>query len=105
MKQFIYVILFSISITAFAVHGFSSESITEMVVALPELDSREMQRNLEIDISRLPGIKFFEASLSSQTLMLNYDSNKLSKEAIDGILKKWGCSPGDFSFRSAVSMK
>ena len=76
-----------------------------MVVALPELDSREMQRNLEIDISRLPGVNFFETSLSSQTLILSYDSNKLSKEAIDGILKKWDCSPGEFSFRSAVSMK
>jgi len=105
LKQFIYVILFSVSIIAFAVYGFSSKNITEMVVTLPDLDSREMQKNLEIDINRLPGIRFFETSLSSQTLILNYNPNKLSKESVDGILKKWDCNPGEFSFRSAVSIK
>ena len=105
MKQVIYVILFTTAITVFAVHGFDSQEIMEMVVVLPGLNSREMQNNLELDIHKLPGIKFVETSLSSQTLILNYDSNKLSHQSIEYVLKKWDCNSGEFSFRNIVSMK
>ena len=96
MKQLAYVILFTIGITAITVHGFDS---------LPGLTSREIQNNLEVDIHKLPGIKFIETSLSSKTLILNYDSNKLSPQSIKYVLKKWDCDSGEFSFRNVVSMK
>ena len=105
MKQLTHVILFTIGITAITVHGFDSQEITEMVVVLPGLTSREMQNNLEVDIHKLPGIKFIETSLSSKTLILNYDSNKLSPQSIKYVLKKWDCDSGEFSFRNVVSMK
>ena len=105
MKQSIHVILFTLAITAFAVHGFDSQKITEVVVTLPELKAREMQKNLEADIYKLSGIKFVETSLSSQTLIINYDSQKLSIKSIDNVLQKWDCDPGEFSFRNVISMK
>ena len=105
LKQLTYVILFTLGITAITVHGFDSQEITEMVVVLPGLNSREMQNNLEVDIHKLPGIKFVETSLSSKTLILNYDSNKLSHQSIEHVLKKWDCNSGEFSFRNIVSMK
>ena len=64
-----------------------------------------MQKNLEADIHKLSGIKFVETSLSSQTLIINYDSQKLSIQSIDNVLKKWECEPGEFSFRNVISMK
>ena len=79
--------------------------MVEMVVTLPQLESREMQKNLEVDMHRLPGIKFLETSLSSQTLILNYDPQRITKEKIENVLEKWGCNPGEFSFRNVVSMK
>ena len=105
MKQLIYVILLSTSITAFAIHGFDSLDIKEMVVTLPSLDSREMQKNIEIDLHKLPGIKFVDISLSSNTLILNFDSKKFSMQLIEGVLEKWGCNPGEFSFQNVISMK
>ena len=90
---------------AFAIHGFDSPEITEMVVTLPTLDSREMQKNIEIDIHKLPGIKFVETSLSSKTLILNFDSKKFSMQLIENVLEKWDCDPGEFSFRNVVSMQ
>ena len=39
------------------------------------------------------------------TLILNYDSNKLSHQSIEHVLKKWDCNSGEFSFRNIVSMK
>ena len=76
-----------------------------MVVTVPELNSKELQKDLEEDIHKLPGIKFIETSLISKTLILNYDAHKMSLEEVDHILYKWGCSLGESSFHSIVSMK
>ncbi len=105
MKQLVYIIFFVAGMTVFTVQAFDSEDMIEMVVTLPELESREMQENLEVDIKRMPGVKFVETSLSSQTLILNYDPQKVSRESIENILEKWDCDPGEFSFRNVISMK
>ena len=105
MKQLVYIIFFIVGMTVFTVQAFDSQDMIEMVVPLPELESREMQKNLEVDINRMPGVKFVEPSLSSQTLILNYDPQKVSKESIENILEKWNCDPGEFSFRNVISMK
>ena len=52
------------SLTVFAVKGFGSNEIVEIVVTLPGLDNRGIQKNLQVDMERLPGIKFVETSLS-----------------------------------------
>ena len=90
---------------AITLQKLNSKEITQMVVTLPELNSIELQRDLEMDINKLPGIKFIETSLISKTLVLNYDAHKLSLEEVDHILHKWGCSPGESSFHNLVSMK
>ena len=93
------------SLTVFAVKGFGSNEIVEIVVTLPGLDNRGIQKNLQVDMERLPGIKFVETSLSSQTLVVNYNSKKVDKSAIENVLKKWDCPIGEFSFRNSISMK
>ena len=105
MKQLLPVIIITILLTAFTVQKIDSKEITQMVVTVPELNSKALQMDLETDINKLPGIKFIETSLISKTLILNYDSHKLSLEEVDHILHKWGCSPGESSFHSLVSMK
>ena len=76
-----------------------------MVLTLPDLNSRELQKDLEVDINNLPGIKFVETSLMSKTLILKYDARKISPKSIDYILNKWGCSAEESYFRNVVSMK
>ena len=98
MKQLLPAALFTILLTAFTVQKIESNEITQMVVSLPGLDSTALQKDLEADIHNLSGIQFIETSLSSQTMILNYDARKLSLEKFDHILHKWGCIPGETSF-------
>ena len=105
MKQLLPVAIFTILLTAFTVQKLDSKEITQMVLLVPELNSIELQKDLETDINKLPGIMFIETSMISKTLVLNYDAHKLSLEEVDHILHKWGCSPGESSFHNLVSMK
>ena len=105
MKQLLPVTIFIILLTAFTVQKLDSQEITQMVLTVPELNSKELQKDLEADIFKLPGIKFIETSLITKTLILNYDARKLSLEEVDHILHKWGCSQGESSFHSLVSIK
>ena len=73
MNQLLPVIIFSTLLTAFTVKQFDSPEIIQMVVTLPQLNSKSLQENLELDIQKLSGIKFIDISLISKTLILNYD--------------------------------
>ena len=105
LKQLLPVTIFTILLTAFTVQKLDSKEITQMVITVPELNSKALQDDLEEDIHKLPGIKFIETSLISKTLILNYDAHKLSLDEVDHILHKWGCSPRESSFHNLVSMK
>ena len=69
-------------------------------MTLPGLNSKQLQKDLEIDIKNLSGVRFFDMSLSSKTLILNYDSQKLSLNEFDHILQKWGCTQGKVYFQA-----
>ncbi len=103
MKHILTIILLAFFLAVFTVKSFDSSENVEMVTTLPELNSIKMQRDLEVDIGRLPGVKFVETSLSTRTLMLNYNSKRLSKKSIENTINKWGCTPVDPSFRSIAS--
>ena len=105
LKQLLPITIFTILLTAFTVQKLDSKEIIQMVITVPELNSKALQKDLEADIHKLPGIKFIETSLISKTLILNYDAHKLSLDEVDHILHKWGCSPGESSFHNLVSMK
>ena len=74
-------------------------------MTVPELNSKDLQMDLERDMRNLSGIQFIETSLISKTLILNYDARKLSHREVEHILHKWGCSAGESSFQNLVSMK
>ena len=105
MKHIFTIILSFIILIAFSAHTIDALDITEMVTILPELNSRALQRDIEVDFSNLPGVKFVETSLSSKTLILNYNSRILSQEDIKHIINKWGCTPVESSFRNVVALK
>ena len=90
---------------AFTVKRFDSPKIIQMVITLPELNSKAIQMDLEADMHNLSGIEFIETSLLSKTMILNYDSRKLSFNEFDYILQKWGCRAEKSSFQSLDSMK
>ena len=50
-------------------------------------------------------IEFVETSLMSKTMVINFDSEKVSPVDIEHILDKWECSVGASSFQSLVAMQ
>ena len=100
MKQFLLLIIISsILFAVFAVQKNNSLEFTQLVVTIPELTNSALQKNLEIELNNIKGVKLCETSLMTKTLMLNYDPLKVKQTEIDHVLKKWECTPGQYSYQ------
>ena len=99
MKQLLLLIILSIFFAAFTVQKNISAELTQLVVTIPELTSSDLQKKLEVDFSNLGGVQFCETSLLTKTLILKYDSKKLSSDEIEYVFRKWECKPGKFSYQ------
>ncbi len=92
-------IIFSILFAAFTVQKNNSVKLTQLVVTIPELTTSDLQKNLEMDLNNIKGVKLCETSLMTKTLMLNYDPRKVKKNDIDYVFKKWECKPDQYSYQ------
>ena len=99
MKQLLLLIIISILFAAFTVKKNISAELTQLVVTIPELTTSDLQKKLEVDFSNLGGVQFCETSLLTKTLILQYDSKKLSSDEIEYVFRKWECKPGKFSYQ------
>ena len=99
MKQFLLLIIISSLFAVFAVQKNNSVQLTQLVVTIPKLTTSELQKNLEIDLNNIRGVRLCETSLMTKTLMLNYDPKKVKQNEIDNVLKKWECKPGQYSYQ------
>ena len=99
MKQLLLLIIISILFAAFTVQKNISADLTQLVVTIPELTTSDLQKKLEVDFSNLGGVQFCETSLLTNTLILKYDSKKLSLDEIEYVFRKWECKPGKFSYQ------
>ena len=99
MKQLLLLIIISILFAAFTVQKNISDELTQLVVTIPELTTSDLQKKLEVDFSNLGGVQFCETSLLTKTLILKYDSKKLSSDEIEYVFRKWECKPGKFSYQ------
>ena len=99
MKQLLLLIIISILFAAFTVQKNISAELTQLVVTIPELTSSDLQKKLEVDFSNLSGVQFCETSLLTKTLILKYNSKKVSPDEIRYVFRKWECKPGKFSYQ------
>ena len=99
MKQFALLIIISIFIAAFTVQKNNPLKITQLVVTIPELTTSNLQKNLELDLNNISGVKLCETSLMTKTLMLNYDPRKVKQNEIDHVFEKWECTPDQYSYQ------
>ena len=99
MKQFTLLIIISIFFTAFTVQKNNPIKLTQLVVTIPELTNSDLQKNLEMDLNNIKGVKLCETSLMTKTLMLNYDPRKVKQNEIDHVFKKWECTPDQYSYQ------
>jgi len=99
LKQLLLLIIISILFAAFTVQKNISAELTQLVVTIPELTTSDLQKKLEVDFSNLGGVQFCETSLLTKTLLLKYDSKKVSSDEIEYVFRKWECKPGKFSYQ------
>ena len=99
MKQLFSLFIISILFAAFAVQKNTSAELIQLVVTIPELNSSELQKNLENEFKSLGGVQICETSLMTKTLMMNYDHRKVGKNEIDNVFQKWECNPGSYSYQ------
>ena len=99
MKQLFSFFIISILFAAFAVQKNTPVELTQLVVTIPELNSSELQKNLEVEFKSLNGVQICETSLMTKTLMINYDPQKVRQSKIDNVFQKWECNPGSYSYQ------
>ena len=99
MKQLFSLFIISILFAAFAVQKNTSAELIQLVVTIPELNSSELQKNLENEFKSLGGVQICETSLMTKTLMMNYDYRKVGRNEIENVFQKWECSPGSYSYQ------
>ena len=99
MKHFLLLIIISILFAVVTVQKNNTVKLTQLVVTIPELTNSDLQKNLEIDLNNIRGVRFCETSLMTKTLMLNYDSRRVKLNEIDYVLQKWECKPGQYSYQ------
>ena len=99
MKQLFSLFIISILFAAFAVQKNTPVELTQLVVTIPELNSSELQKNLEVEFKSLDGVQICETSLMTKTLMMNYDPRKVRQSKIYNVFQKWECNPGSYSYQ------
>ena len=99
MKQLFSLFIISILFAAFAVQKNTSAELIQLVVTIPELNSSELQKNLENEFKSLGGVQICETSLMTKTLMMNYDYRKVGQNEIENIFQKWECNPASYSYQ------
>ena len=100
MKKYIFI--FIISVAAFLATKISSNNTspsTRIVINTSPLESPELAKNIEKELSKIKGISSYEVSLQSNVLLVNYDDKQVDDKDIVGILKKWGCNTYEISFK------
>ena len=99
MKQLFSLFIISILFAAFAVQKNTSAELIQLVVTIPELNSSELQKNLENEFKSLGGVQICETSLMTKTLMMNYDPQKVRQSKINNVFQKWECNPSSYSYQ------
>ena len=84
---------------AFAVKKNNSAELTQLVVTIPELNSISLQTDLEMDFNKMGGVQFCETSLLTKTMVLKYNSRKISQTEIENVFRKWECNPREYSYQ------
>ena len=99
MKQLFSFFIISILLIAFAVQKNTPVELTQLVVTIPELTTSTLHKNLESEFRNFGGVKIFETSLMTKTLMINYDHRKVGQNEIKNVFQKWECNPGSYSYQ------
>ena len=83
----------------FILVGIKKQNTAEVIIGVNNLNTTSMIEVLEEDFNNHHGIKFIDASLSTNTIILQVEDNDLEVAVIDDLLGNWGCSIKDINYR------
>ena len=103
LKQIIGLIVVSLIFVLLVSGDANSMDVTQVVVTIPNLNSFEIQKQIEKEFSSLNGMNCCKSSLVTHTLTLQYNDQKIKRTDIEKILLKWGCEPERYSFNKLIN--
>ena len=99
MKKYIFIFALSLLflLTAEIVSNNTSPS-TQIIINTPSLNSYELAANIQSELSKIKGISYYELSLRSRSILINYDDKKIDENDILAAFNKWGCENYKISY-------
>ena len=99
MKKYIFIFTVSaLLLIAIKISFNYTSPSTQIIINTPSLNNIEMVENIRNELSKMSGISFYELSLSTTSVLVNYDEDKINDKDILGVLNKWGCEDYQISF-------
>ena len=99
MKKYIFIFtlstLFLLTIRIVSDHTSPS---TQIIINTPSLNSYEMVENIQSELSKIKGISYYELSLPSSSVLINYDDKRVDENDILAAFNKWGCKKYEISY-------
>ena len=99
LKKYFFIIAASVLffLTIKISSTYTSPSI-QLIINTPSLNNPKMIKNIDRELAKIKGISFYQISLQSNALLINYDESKINDKDILGALNKWGCETQTVSY-------
>lgn len=99
MKKYIFIFIIS-SLFLLVIRTVSNQASPsiQIIINTPSLNSHELVANIQSELSKIKGISYYELSLPSRSVLINYDDKKIDKDDILAVFNKWGCKNYKISY-------
>ena len=99
MKKYIFIFIATTLFFLFIkINSTHTSSFTQMIINTSSLNNIQIAKKIEKELSLIDGISFYEISLQSNALLVNYNHEKVNDKDILSVLRKWGCDTNAISF-------
>ena len=79
--------------------SFNQKKSAEVILSVDNMNSTRVLKSIEEDFNDFNGVKFIDASLITETIILEVKNDNIDIPSIDNILSKWGCTMKDIDYK------
>ena len=99
MKKYIFIFtVLSLFLLAIQISSKYTSPSTQIIINTPSLNSYEMLGRIENELSKMNGVSSYEFSISSGSVLVNYDDKRVNDIDILAAFNKWGCENYQISY-------
>ena len=99
MKKYIFIFtVSSLFLIAIEIASSHTSASTQIIINTPSLNNNEIAENIKNELSKINGICSYELSLSSRSVLVNYDDKKVNNKDILAAFNTWGCKNFNISY-------